>query len=70
LRVQFSDIFEVNPDGTVRPLTPIHIGANTIDRGELLSKGAVVGGMDIAEMIGRELEIDTAPTGIVLTAIY
>ena len=35
-----------------------------------MSKGMVVGGMDIADMIGHDLEIDTAPTGIVLTAIY
>jgi len=70
LRVQFSDIFEVDLNGTVRPLTPVHIGAMTIGRGETLTRGMVVGGMDIAAMIGHDLEIETAPTGVVLIAIY
>ena len=69
-RVTFDSVFNVNADGTITPRQTTRIGGVTITPGVTISGNISIGGINIAQYVGRELEITTDGGAIVITGIY
>ena len=69
-RVTFDSVFNVNADGTITPRQTTRIGGVTITPGVTISGNIAIGGINIAQYVGRELEITTDGGAIVITGIY
>lgn len=69
-RVTFDSVFQVNADGTITPRQTTRIGGVTITPGVTISGNVAIGGINIAQYVGRELEITTDGGAIVITGIY
>lgn len=69
-RLPFTSIFKINPDGSIEPLIRIRVGGVTLGPGTQLSKGLLVGGIDLTQFTSRELETQAMDGIIVITAIY
>jgi len=69
-RVRFDSVFKVNSDGTITPLQTTRIGGVTITPGVTISGTVGIGGINIAQYVGRDLEITTDGGAIVITGIY
>jgi len=69
-RVGFDSVFQINTDGTISPRQTTRIGGVTITPGIIISRGVGIGGVDIAQYIGNDLEITTDGGAVVVTGIY
>lgn len=58
MRVPFGQIFISNPDGSVSPRMPVQVGGVTMGPGVTFTRGVSFGGMDVASLQGKWLEID------------
>jgi hypothetical protein len=71
MRVAFSEIFNDNGDGSYTPKGAIRVGAVTMGSGVAFRSGVQFSGVDIAQYVGKDLEIVTHPGGIVeITGFY
>lgn len=69
-RVRFDSVFQVNNDGTITPRQTTRIGGVTITPGVIISGTVGIGGINIAQYVGQDLEITTDGGAIVITGIY
>lgn len=58
MRVRFSDIFEINPNGTMTPKTQVHLRGVTMHPGVAFSTGVSFGGVDLGAFAGKDLEVE------------
>ena len=70
MRVPFSEIFQVNPNGSISPKTKIIIGGVTMAPGVSFTKGVSFSGVDIASHAGHDLEIERQENAVIIKAIY
>jgi len=57
-RIAYSEIFQINPDGSVSPRMPVQIGGVRMGPGVSFNQGAYFAGIDIAAMKGKNIEIE------------
>ncbi len=55
LRINFNQIFNSHPDGTLEPKARIRLGGIEFGPGVKFRRGIEFGGIDIFEYVGREL---------------
>lgn len=58
MRVPFSQVFQINPDGSVSPKVPVHINGVSMGVGVSFTQGVSFGGFDITTIKGRDLDIE------------
>lgn len=68
-RVPFNSVF-IEEEGRIRPLQPVRIGGVSFGPGVSISRGVITGGIDLAQFIGNDLEIETEGNVIVIKGIY
>ncbi len=64
MKVNFYDLFEVN-DGSISPKGVIRVGGVTMSPGVSFGGGVIMGGFNAAEHIGKDLEVEQHPDGVV-----
>ncbi|MDB5161464.1 MAG: hypothetical protein JWO96_844 [Candidatus Saccharibacteria bacterium] len=71
-RIKFWDLFQLNPDGSIRPKKPIKIAGVVLSPETSYSKGVLFSGFDLFQYYGRDLEVEEQPGGApsVITGIY
>jgi len=71
MRVQFSEVFQANPDGSCSPKCRVRIGGVSMGPGIAFGRGVSFAGVDIANCVGRDLEIDQEGDGaVVIKGVY
>jgi translation elongation factor EF-1alpha len=70
MRVPFSDVFEINPNGSVSPRTRVRIGGVTMGSGVSFGRGAFFGGVELASYIEHDLEIEYEGDIVVIKGAY
>ena len=77
MRVNFSQIFQLNSDGSIEPIRRIRIGGVEFGPGVRFTRGVSFSGIDLSQYIGRDFEVQEQTlggpgTGViwVVTAIY
>lgn len=69
-KVTFDSIFIQHSDGRIEPRQTIRIGGVTVGPGVYFSPGVALGGIDLTQFIGHDLEIATDNGMVVITGIY
>lgn len=70
MRVPFSEVFQINPDGSISPRTTVIIGAVTMTPGVSFGRGVSFAGVELAALIGHDLEIEYEGNTIVIKGTY
>jgi hypothetical protein len=70
MRVSFYQVFNVSPDGAVTPKTTVVVGGVTMTPGVTFRRGVSFSGVDIAEHIGKDLEVEYQGDTVILKDIY
>lgn len=68
-RVPFNSVF-IEEGGKLRPLQQVRIGGVSFGPGVSISSGVIIGGIDLAQFTGNDLEIETEGNTIVIKGIY
>lgn len=69
MRVPFDSVFQSNPDGSISPRVSVSINGITMTPGVFFTGGVSFGGVDIASLRGKDLEVD-ANNGITMLRGY
>ncbi len=71
MRVPYSRIFEASANGSVSPKMTIQVGGVTIGTAASFLQGALLGGIDLAALQGKDLEVEqTADDVVVISGHY
>jgi len=70
MRVPFNELFQVNPNGMISPKLRVNINGNIIGPGAELGSGAVVGGVNLHDIAGHQLEVEQQADGLVIFRGY
>ena len=70
MRVPYSQIFQVNPNGSVTPRMQVQIGGVTMGPGVAFGGGVSFGGVDLAAMKGKDIEVEQQGNVIVIKGFY
>jgi len=57
LRINFNQIFNFHPDGTIAPKASVRVGGVKLGSGVKLGRGIKVGGRDLFEWSGKDLSV-------------
>ena len=57
-RVKFSDVFFMREDGSISPKIPISINGISMSTGVSFSRGVSMGGVNVFDLIGKDLAIE------------
>ena len=57
LRINFNQIFDSHPDGTLEPKAKVRLGGIEFGRGVRFSRGVQFAGVDIFDFVGRDLAV-------------
>lgn len=69
-RVNFYQIFRMNPDGSIEPLRVIRIGGVQFGQGVRFSKGVSFSGIDLSQYVGRDFLVEDQVGVLVIKGIY
>ena len=58
MRVSYSDLFAVGADGSVSPRVQVRINGVMMGPGVAFGRGVQFGGVDLAALRGKDLEVD------------
>ncbi len=70
MRVRFHQVFQVNANGSVSPLMPVHVKGVTMSPGVSFRAGVSFGGLDIAALRGKDLEVEQQGSTVVIKGFY
>lgn len=70
MRVSFNEVFQTNPDGSISPRSVVCVGGVTMSPGVAFTQGVSFGGLDLASLGGRDLEIEQEPGRIIIKGHY
>ncbi|MBC8550954.1 MAG: hypothetical protein H8D23_15015 [Candidatus Brocadiales bacterium] len=65
MRVPFSQIFQINQNGMITPLTVVKLGGVTMGPGVAFGGGVSIGGVELTSLVGKDLEVQNQPDGSV-----
>lgn len=66
----FYQIFKVIDDTTLEALHRTRIGNVTLEAGEAITRGTIVGGIDFFRYAGHEMEVDVERDVYVIKKVY
>jgi len=69
-RLNFYQIFRVNPDGSIEPLSVVRIGGVQFGPGVRFSRGVSFGGIDLSLYVGRDFLVEEQDNILVIKGIY
>ena len=69
-RINFYQIFKINPDGSIEPLRSIRIGGVQMGPGVRFGRGVSFGGIDLSNFIGHDFSAREENGILVLTGIF
>ncbi|MDO8637980.1 MAG: hypothetical protein Q7R43_00250 [Candidatus Daviesbacteria bacterium] len=69
-RINFYQIFKINPDGSIEPLRLVRIGGVQMGPGVRFGKGVSFGGIDLSQFIGRDFEVEDQSGVYVIKGIF
>ena len=69
-RLNFYQIFRINTDGSIEPLRVVRIGGVQFGPGVRFGGGVSFGGIDLAQYIGRDFEVEDKNGISIITGIY
>jgi len=71
-RVKFWDLFQLNPDGSIRPIKSVKVAGVVLNPDTNYSKGVLFSGFDLFQFYGRDLELTEQPNNNppVVTGVY
>lgn len=70
MKINFWQIFRLNPDGSIEPLKQIRIGGVQFGPGVKFSKGVLFSGIDLTLYVGRDFDVEDQSGVLVLKGIY
>lgn len=70
LRLNFYNLFKINDDGSIEPLSQIRIGGVQLGPGVRFGGGVSFGGIDLAQYIGRDFSVEIVDGVYAITGIY
>ena len=70
VRVSFWQVFQQAPGGGIAPRVPVQIGGITMSPGVSFGSGVAFGGVDLAAIAGRDLQVQTAGGVVIITGYY
>lgn len=69
-RLNFYQIFRINPDGSIEPLRIVRIGGVQFGPGVRFGKGVLFGRIDLSQYIGRDFQIEEQNGILIIIGIY
>lgn len=69
-RLNFYQIFRINPDGSVEPIRRIRIGGVQCGPGVRFGSGVSFGGVDLSQFVGRDLSVEDRDGVLIIVGIY
>lgn len=70
MRIAYSQVFETLPTGAVTPKVLIQIGGVQLGPGVSFTSGVQFGGLDLAKIQGKDLEVTVTGSTYVITGYY
>lgn len=70
MKIPFNNVFIQHPDGTLEPQQRIRVGGVEFGPGVKFSKGVAFGGIDFAQFIGHDLDVETDGEILIIKGIY
>ena len=70
MRVHFWDVFKINSDGSLEPIRRISVGSVQLGPGVKFGKGVLLGGIDLTQYVGRDIEVEDQSGIYNLKGIY
>lgn len=70
MRINFWEIFRLNPDGSIEPIRRVRIGGVEFGPGVRFTKGVSFSGIDLSLYIGRSFEAHEDNGVLIITGIY
>lgn len=70
MRINFWQIFQVHPDGSIEPLRRIRIGGVEFGPGVRFGRGVSISGIDLTHYVGRDFDTEDVVGVLVLKGIY
>ena len=58
VRMSFDELFRRNAEGMISPRLPVQIGGVTVGPGGASDEGASFGGVDLAQFLGKDLDVE------------
>lgn len=69
-RMQYSDIFRDNPNGTISPKVYVQLNGVTMGPGVLFGKGIAFGGVNLFDYRNKDLEIELINDVYIIKGFY
>lgn len=70
MKIHFTNIFKVYPDGSIEPLRPVMISGVQLGPGVRFTQGVSFGGVDLSLYTQKDLEIENSGGVVVIKGIY
>lgn len=70
MRINFYQIFKVNPDGSIEPIRVVRIGGVQMGPGVRFGRGVSFGGLDLSQYIGRDFQVEEQSGILIIVGIY
>lgn len=69
-RLNFFQIFRINPDGTIEPIRVVRIGGVQVGPGVRFGRNIYFGGIDLSQYIGRDFQVEERDGILIIIGIY
>lgn len=69
-RLNFYQIFRINTDGSIEPLRIVRIGGVQFGPGVRFGRGVSFGGVDLAQYVGRDFQVEDQNGILIIIGIY
>ncbi|MEK7511761.1 MAG: hypothetical protein AAB575_01975 [Patescibacteria group bacterium] len=69
-RVNFYQIFRINTDTSIEPITTVRIGGAQFGPGVRFGTGVSFGGIDLSQYVGRDLQVEEQGGISIITGIF
>lgn len=69
-RLNFYQIFRINTDGSIEPLRIVRIGGVQFGPGVRLGGDVFFGGIDLAQYVGRDFQVEDHNGILIIIGIY
>lgn len=69
-RLNFYQIFRINDDGSIEPLRIVRIGGVQFGPGVRFGGGVSFGGINLAQYVGRDFQVEDQNGILIIIGIY
>jgi len=69
-RINFFQIFKINPNGSISPIRPVRIGSIQLSPGVSFGAGVSFGPVNLFNFIGRDFQAEESNGILIIKGIY